>query len=142
MRDWTRIVVGVDGSDNSKAALQWAAEEARTHGAELTVVSVWAPLVMPGPHGNVGWATQLDPEEQARATLQASVDEGLGQDSGLAIHQEVRGGKAAKVLIDLSEGADALVIGARGLGGFAGLLLGSVSQHVATNATCTVVLVR
>ena len=142
MGDWTRVVVGIDGSDNSKSALQWAAEEARTHGAELTVVSVWTPLVVPGPHGNVGWATQLDPEAQARDTLQATLDDTLGGDPGVGVRREVRGGNAAKVLIDLSEGADALVIGARGQGGFVGLLLGSVSQHVATNATCTVVVVR
>ena len=103
MGDWTRVVVGIDGSDNCKSALQWAAEEARTHGAELTVVSVWAPLVVPGPHGNVGWATQLDPEAQARDTLQATLDDTLGGDPGVGVRREVRGGNAAKVLIDLSK---------------------------------------
>jgi nucleotide-binding universal stress UspA family protein len=139
MSDWTRVVVGVDGSDYSKSALRWAAEEARTHGAELTVVSVWAPHTT---RFGTGWDPDLDPEVQVRALLQASVDEALGRDPGLVVHQEVRPGNASKVLIDLSHGADVLVIGGRGQGGFIGMLLGSVSQHVATHATCTVVVVR
>jgi nucleotide-binding universal stress UspA family protein len=139
MSDWTRVVVGLDGSDYSKLALRWAAEEARTHGAELFVVSVWAPHTT---RFGTGWDPELDPELQVRAILQATVDEVLGQDPGLVVHQEVHPGNASKVLIDLSDEADVLVIGGRGQGGFVGMLLGSVSQHVATHAHCTVVVVR
>jgi nucleotide-binding universal stress UspA family protein len=139
MSDWTRVVVGVDGSDYSKSALRWAADEARAHGAELTAVSVWAPHTT---RFGTGWDPELDPELQVRAFLQASVDEVLGPDPGLVVHQIVHPGNASKVLIDLSDGADLLVIAGRGEGGFVGMLLGSVSQHVASHAKCPVVVVR
>ena len=71
-----------------------------------------------------------------------TVEEVLSEYSGLALRREVRGGNPAKVLIDLSDGADVLVVGSRGHGGFVGMLLGSVSQHVAAHADCTVVVVR
>jgi nucleotide-binding universal stress UspA family protein len=70
------------------------------------------------------------------------VEEVLSEHSGLALRREVSGGNAARVLIDLSDGADVLVVGSRGRGGFVGMLLGSVSQRVAAHADCTVVVVR
>ena len=66
----------------------------------------------------------------------------LGEDPPVLVHPQVKEGHAAKLLIDLSEDADVLVVGSRGHGGFAGMLLGSVSQHVAAYAKCTVVVVR
>jgi nucleotide-binding universal stress UspA family protein len=141
--EWTRVVVGVDGSDYSKSALRWAAGEAKTHNAELTVASVWTPPpTVDPPYGNIAWGTDLEPQLQATVILQTTVEEVLGEDPGLVVRREVRGGNPARVLIDLSEGADALVVGARGHGGFVGMVLGSVSQHVAAHAATTVVVVR
>jgi nucleotide-binding universal stress UspA family protein len=142
--EWTRVVVGVDGSDSSKSALRWAAEEARAHNAELTVVSVWTPApIAAAPHGGVGWGAGLEPEALAAAVLHDTIEEVLSEDSGLALRREVRGGHAvAKVLIDVSDGADVLVVGSHGRGGFVGMLLGSVSQHVAAHAGGIVVVVR
>jgi nucleotide-binding universal stress UspA family protein len=141
--EWTRVVVGVDGSDYSKSALRWAAGEAKTHNAELTVASVWTPPpTVDPPYGNVAWGTDLEPQLQATAILQTTMEEVLGEDPGLVVRREVRGGNPARVLIDLSEGADALVVGSRGHGGFVGMVLGSVSQHVAAHAATTVIVIR
>jgi nucleotide-binding universal stress UspA family protein len=142
--EWSRVVVGIDGSDSSKSALRWAAEEAKVHGVELTVASVWAPLpAAVAPYDSTGFgASSLDPERLAAAILDDTVEEVLGEYSGLVLRREVRGGNTAKALIDLSAGADVLVVGSRGHGGFVGMLLGSVSQHVAAHAGCTVVVVR
>ena len=80
--------------------------------------------------------------ENAEALLQKTLTEVLGDSPSLAVDARVVEGNAAKVLIDLSDGADLLVVGSRGHGGFAGLLLGSVSQQVAAHAQCNVVVVR
>jgi nucleotide-binding universal stress UspA family protein len=141
--EWSRVVVGIDGSESSKSALRWAADEAVAHDAELTVASVWTPLpIAATPYDSGGWGAGIDPQELAAAILQDTVEEVLSEHSGLALRREVSGGNAARVLIDLSDGADVLVVGSRGRGGFVGMLLGSVSQHVAAHADCTVVVVR
>ena len=141
--EWSRVVVGIDGSGSSKSALRWAAEEAKAHNTELTVTSVWTPLpAAVAPYDSLGLEPGLDPERMAAAILDDTVEEVLSEYSGLALRREVRGGNPAKVLIDLSDGADVLVVGSRGHGGFVGMLLGSVSQHVAAHADCTVVVVR
>ena len=141
--EWSRVVVGIDGSESSKSALRWAADETVAHDAELTVASVWTPLpIAATPYDSGGWGAGIDPQELAAAILQDTVEEVLSEHSGLALRREVSGGNAARVLIDLSDGADVLVVGSRGRGGFVGMLLGSVSQHVAAHADCTVVVVR
>jgi len=141
--EWSRVVVGIDGSDSSKSALRWAADEAKAHDAELTVASVWTPLpIAATPYDSAGWGTGLDPQELAAAILQDTMEEVLSEYSGLALRREVPGWNAARVLIDLSDGADVSVVGSRGRGGFVGMLLGSVSQHVAAHADCTVVVIR
>lgn len=141
--EWGRVIVGIDGSESSKSALRWAADEAVAHDAELTVASVWTPLpIAATPYDSGGWGAGIDPQELAAAILQDTVEEVLSEHSGLALRREVSGGNAARVLIDLSDGADVLVVGSRGRGGFVGMLLGSVSQHVAAHADCTVVVVR
>jgi nucleotide-binding universal stress UspA family protein len=145
MAQWKRVVVGVDGSEHSKRALQWASEEASEHGAELLVVSAWTPppVVAPLPYASFSWGadtTQL--AENAEAMLQKTLSEVLGDSPPVPVNASVVEGNAAKVLIDLSGSADLLVVGSRGYGGFAGLLLGSVSQHVVAHAQCSVVVVR
>lgn len=143
MSDWRTIVVGVDGSPGSRKALGWAAAEAATHGAELLVVNVWEHTLLP-PAGSVSVSERYVPESSQRTTddLVQVIKEELGEDPPVRVRAEVKQGRPAKVLIDESANADLLVVGERGHGGFAGLVLGSVSQHVSAYAKCTVTVVR
>ncbi|MER5207768.1 universal stress protein [Streptomyces sp. NPDC002825] len=136
-----RVVVGVDGSPSSYAALRWAARQARQTGATLTVVGVFD---VPGA---TGWsAPPVDAafdEEQARKALSEELGAVLSRSGDIPpLEQHVVRGNPAKVLIEASAGADLLVVGSRGRGGFASLLLGSVSQQCAVHASCPVVIVR
>ena len=143
MSGWTTIVVGVDGSPGSRKALTWAAAEAADHGAELLVLNVWEHTLLP-PAGSVSVSERMVPEPSQTTTdelIQVIKDE-LGESPPVSVQAHVRQGRPAKVLIDESAGADLLVVGHRGHGGFAGLVLGSVSQHVAAYAKCPVAVVR
>ena len=137
-----RIVVGVDGSENSVQALHFAIEEARIRGAELRAVSAWH--VPPAVYG-AGWApasTDLDEfRKLAEQSLRESVEEAGSTEAGIEVTPVLREGHPVDVLIAESEGADLLVVGTRGLGGFKKLVLGSVSGQVAHHATCPVVIV-
>jgi nucleotide-binding universal stress UspA family protein len=140
---WKTIVVGVDGSPGSRKALAWAAAEAADHGAGLYVVNVWEHTLLP-PAGSVSVSEHYVPEPSQRTTdeLVQVIKEELGDDPPVRVEARVREGRPAKVLIDESASADLLVVGQRGHGGFAGLVLGSVSQHVAAYAKCAVTVVR
>jgi len=134
------IVVGVDGSDPAKRALRWAADQAKLIGAELTAVTTWEyPPTL-------GWAppypSDFDPDEDARRALQETVDAVLGPDHGVVLHLTVTEGHPAFVLTEAAKGATLLVVGSRGHGAFAGMLLGSVSEYCASHAPCPVVVVR
>jgi nucleotide-binding universal stress UspA family protein len=137
-----RIVVGVDGSDGAVQALRFAIEEAKIRGAELRAVSAWH--VPPAVYG-AGWApasTDLDEfRKLAEESLRQSVEEAGSTEAGIEVTPVVREGHPVDVLLEESEGADLLVLGTRGLGGFKGLLLGSVSQQCAHHSTCPVVIV-
>lgn len=136
------IVVGFDGSPHARAALEYAAREALEHGSDLRVVSVWHVPVMAYAAG-IGPAPGFDPhelEEAARQTASHAVEQ-IGQDA-LTVETRVREGQAAHVLVEEAVEADLLVLGSRGLGGFKGLLLGSVSQQCAAHARCPVVIVH
>ena len=137
------IVVGVDGSPGSRKALTWAAAEAAVHDAELVVVNVWEHTLMP-PAGSVSVSERYVPDSSQSTTddLVQIIKEELGDDPPVPVRAQVRQGRAAKVLIDESADADLLVVGKRGHGGFVGLVLGSVSQHVAAYARCSVAVVR
>ncbi|HVM09344.1 MAG TPA: universal stress protein [Acidimicrobiales bacterium] len=135
-----RIVVGVDGSDRSKAALAWAVAEASVRDAVLVAAHAWrVPVVGEYPFS----ALPIDPANYA-ATSEALLDEVLGSaDVGALAGKVERAsvqGSAAGALLELAESADLLVIGSRGLGGFKGMLLGSVANQVARHAPCTVVV--
>jgi nucleotide-binding universal stress UspA family protein len=141
--DWKTIVVGVDGSPDSRKALTWAAAEAADHRAELVVVNVWEHTLLP-PAGSVSVSERYvpDPSQATAEELVAVIKEELGEEPRVLVQPRVKQGSPAKVLIEESGGADLLVVGTRGHGGFAGLVLGSVSQHVAAYAQCPVAVVR
>jgi nucleotide-binding universal stress UspA family protein len=140
---WKTIVVGVDGSPSSRKALNWAAAEAADHGAELLVVNVWEHTLLP-PAGSVSVSEHYvpDPSQSTTEELLRVIKEELGEQPPIQVQAEVKQGRPAKVLMEESAGADLLVVGKRGHGGFAGLVLGSVSQHVAAYAKCPVTVVR
>jgi nucleotide-binding universal stress UspA family protein len=138
----TTIVVGVDGSTGSAAALRFALEEARIRGAELKAVSAWH--VPPAVYG-AGWApvgTDVDEfRKLAEATLSTSLEDAGAAESGVPVTPILREGHPVDILVAESGRADLLVVGSRGLGGFKGLLLGSVSQQCAQHSRCPVVVV-
>ena len=139
-----RIVVGVDGSKGSLSALHFAVDEARLRGADLRVVMTWS--LDPGTYAGVGGLScGIDPtvlEQSARAELDRFLDEVVGRSDGVRIDGVLTMGPAAQVLIAEAEEADLLIVGSRGHGGFAGLLLGSVSHQCALHALCPVVIVH
>lgn len=139
-RGW--IVVGVDGSEPSEAALRWAATEAHRRGVGLQVVTCWSYPMLPwGPYQPP--LSGQDFEVEARQVAEAEVEKVLGPDrDSIDLQISVEEGAASLRLLDLDQVADLIVVGSRGRGGFAGLLLGSVSQHLAEHARCPVVIVR
>jgi nucleotide-binding universal stress UspA family protein len=140
---WKTVLVGVDGSAPSNKALVWAAAEAAHHGADLVVVNVWAHTLLP-PAGSVSVSERYvpDPSQRTADDLLAEIKEVLGEDPPLLVQPVVKQGNPAEVLIEESANAELLVVGTRGHGGFRGLVLGSVSQHVAAYAKCPVAVVR
>ena len=135
----SHIVVGVDGSGQSKAALRWAARFLAITGGRIDAVIAWHPPA------SFGWSYvpgDWNPEKDAEKVLSRAVDEVFGADRPLGMQLIVREGNPAKVLLDASRDADLLVVGSRGHGGFAGLLLGSVSAHCAEHATLPVLVVH
>ena len=137
------IVVGVDGSEGSLAALRFAIEEAKIRSAEVKAVNAWN--VPPAVYGG-GWAPAgVDFDEfrkLAEAALEKTLQEVGAGESGVSVTAILREGQPADVLCAEAPNADdLLVVGSRGLGGFRGLLLGSVSQQVVNHSTCPVVVV-
>lgn len=136
------IVVGIDGSASSRAALRWAAREAALRGVPLHVVAVW----------HIPWAAYAgvplpdslpdDLRGSARDALARELDALGDLSKGVEVVPTVVEGDAAQVLVEAARGAELLVVGSRGLGGFRGLMLGSVSHHCAQQASCPVVIVR
>ena len=143
MSGWKTIVVGVDGSPGSRKALSWAAAEAAGHGSDLIVVNVWEHTLLP-PAGSVSVSERYvpDPSQRTADDLVQVIKEELGDEPPVFVQPVVKQGRPAKVLIEESADADLLVVGPRGHGGFVGLVLGSVSQHVAAYAKCPVAVIR
>jgi nucleotide-binding universal stress UspA family protein len=143
MSKWKTVLVGVDGSPGSHVALTWAAAEAADHGADLVVMNVWEHSVPPVTgSASVSEHSVPDPSQRTADDLVREIEEVLGRDPSVLVQPRVKQGNAAKVLIEESAGADLLVVGTRGHGGFGGLVLGSVSQHVAAYAKCPVTVAR
>jgi nucleotide-binding universal stress UspA family protein len=140
---WRTVVVGVDGSHGSRKALTWAAAEAAKHRTGLVVLNVWEfPLLPPLGSGSVPLGGVPDLSDTATEQLLQVISEELGEDPPVRVWPRVKRGRPAEVLIKQSAAADLLVVGTRGHGGFAGLLLGSVSRHVVAYAQCPVTVVR
>jgi len=145
MAEIKRIVVGVDGSDSSREALRWAYDEAAHHSASIIAVSTWHPPAMPmtPPYGSLppeGYSSQ--PRQEALDLLERFVSDLDVRDPAVDVSTAVEEGNPAEVLIERSKEADLVVVGSRGHGGFKGMLLGSVSQHLVAHADCPVVVVR
>jgi nucleotide-binding universal stress UspA family protein len=138
----TVVVVGVDGSEGAIEALRFAVEEARIRGVGVKAVSAWH---VPPAAYEAGWATVPLDLDEYRKLAQKSLDQSLADSgidrAGVEITSVFREGQAADVLCDEAASDDLLVVGSRGLGGFRGLLLGSVSQQVVHHSPCPVVVV-
>ncbi|HJS70562.1 MAG TPA: universal stress protein [Gaiellaceae bacterium] len=137
------IVVGTDGSPHAERALEFAAVEARRRDAVVHVVTAWhVPAAVYRP----GFAPMMNPSleestRQAAEEIAARAAENL-RARGLDAETSVCHAQAAEALVQQAEGADLLVVGSRGHGGFSGLLLGSVSQQCAHHAPCPTMIVR
>ena len=136
-----RIVVGVDGSSQSRTALRWAAWLAADTGASIEAVTAWQFPISTG-WGGAAVPMNFNPEQDMQKVLTETVDHVFGADRPAGMQLSVVEGHPARVLLERSAGALMLVVGSRGHGGFAGLLLGSVSAHVAEHAGCPVLVVH
>jgi nucleotide-binding universal stress UspA family protein len=146
------VVVGVDGSAGSLEALRWALEEARLRNVRLRAIHSWiylhalVPALVGYPY--TAEAAELDAADttatarQAAETVLDQAFAALGDTDHVEVERAIVQGPAAQVLIDAVSEHDLLVVGSRGHGGFAGLLLGSVSHQCAQHAPCPVVIVR
>jgi nucleotide-binding universal stress UspA family protein len=135
-----RIVVGVDGSPSSLEAVEWAAHHAELTGAVLEVLMTWEWPT------SYGWSLPVpsgyDPEKESGNSLDKALAPVRTAHPTIAIEATVIEGHPAPLLVDASKKADLLVVGSRGHGEFAGMLLGSVSEHCTANAHCPVLVFR
>ncbi|HEV7899595.1 MAG TPA: universal stress protein [Planosporangium sp.] len=136
-----KIVVGVDGSPPSVAALCWAAREARRRGAELAVLVAYHWRT-PAAHLLVNEEFEEYVRDLATSIMEAAVAEARTVAPRVHVHGAAVFGEPAPILLEASDDAEMLVTGSRGSGGFARLLAGSVSVQVATRASCPVTVVR
>lgn len=138
-----RVVVGVDGSEHSRAAVALAAREARLRAAELVVHSSWYLEIVDGvvvtEPGSPKW---LHVEGTYRAMQERIVNAVLGADHTLPVRHVITQGGAADTLVEASAEADLVVVGNRGRGGFRGKLLGSVTMGLIKRARCPVLVTR
>jgi nucleotide-binding universal stress UspA family protein len=138
-----RIVVGIDGSAPSKAALRWALRQAKFTGASVDAVIAWhnptalgVPGMPPFAQGAIGI------EDDARKILTETLNEVAGLDPDVQVHPEVGQGRAAEVLVHAAKGADMLVVGSRGHGAFTSTMVGSVSLNCVLHAHCPVMVLH
>jgi nucleotide-binding universal stress UspA family protein len=137
----TQIVVGVDGSVGSTAAVRWAAAEAQLHKAELHVLTAYHRQ-HPGRHFTTGGQAAPAAHEGATAVVHAAVMQARSVAPDVEVHGVALPGYAVPVLLHAAEAATLLVVGDRGDGGLPGLPFGSVGNEVATHARGSVVVVR
>lgn len=134
-----RVVVGVDGSASSYEALRWAARYAQVVGGVVEAVNAW------DTPSAAGWSgPAIDPDfdlEGARERFSAELNAVFADERPAGLREHLVEGDPSEVLIRVAQGAELLVVGRRGRGGFARAVLGSVSQRCAQHATCPVVVV-
>jgi nucleotide-binding universal stress UspA family protein len=136
------IVVGVDGSEGARHALEYALDEAELRGANVRVVTAWhAPTMVYAGGYVVPVPSEEEWERGARKVLDQTVEAVNGAKEHVDITPVVREGQPADVLCEESKDAELLVVGSRGLGGFHELLVGSVSHQCAQHAHCPVTIV-
>jgi nucleotide-binding universal stress UspA family protein len=139
------IIVGVDASENSERALEWAMGEAAARKDPLTVIAVHEVTTSQWTGNPVVLGIDRPEEEKTRQAVEeriAKITGKLGAAAPSEVRIEVVSGVAAKVLIEASHDASLLVVGSRGGGGFNRLLIGSVSTQVVHHADCPVTVVR
>jgi nucleotide-binding universal stress UspA family protein len=138
------VVTGVDGSDESVAALRWARRYAEATGATVRAVRAWHFPSAAGlpPVGLTPAPVRQEVEQRLTEQLTGSVAQAYPGQPAAGVQTRLVYGRAAEVLIDESADADLLVVGHRGHGAFPGMLLGSVSAHCVNSAHCPVVVVR
>ena len=135
------IVVGVDGSDPSRDALRWAARQAELTHASLHAIMCWSAPVM--AYGSpVVVPVDFDIAGSTTKVLDQTVSEVLGDQPSVPVTSIAVEGRPTQRLLAAAEAADLLVLGSRGHGAFAGMLLGSVSEHCVAHASCPVVVVH
>ena len=135
-----RIVVGVDSSQVSLKALRWALEEARLRGADVEIVHAFPRPELIG----MTMVVTLPSDDELRQASEQVLAESLAAVGGpgeVTVTQHVGAGGPASVLVERAKDAEMIVLGARGLGGFRGMLLGSVTQQVVAHAPCPVVVI-
>ena len=131
------IVVGLDGSDSSTKALRWAVEEARLRGGVVKAVRAWELPLQPY-ESYIPPEIYLDAAKDAEVNLEDQLAKVLGKNPPVEISREIHEGDPAMVIMDQADGAKMIVVGSRGLGGFSGVLLGSVSSRLVHHARCLV----
>jgi nucleotide-binding universal stress UspA family protein len=136
------VVVGVDGSKCAREALRVAIEETRYRGGRLYVVAAWSVPVMMYAGGYMAGIDPSTFERAAEVEAANAVEEVRRAAPEIEVHGDVSHDSPTAALVEASKGAELLVVGSRGLGGFERLLLGSVSQQVAQHAECPVLIVR
>jgi nucleotide-binding universal stress UspA family protein len=134
------IVVGVDGSEQSRNALRWAARLAPAMDADIDALAVWhSPALVWGPPPV---EFTHPPEEHMKKVLTATVDAVFGANRPRNLRMLVREGHPAELLTGRSCDATMIIVGSRGLGGIKGVLQGSVSRYVSAHASCPVLVVH
>jgi nucleotide-binding universal stress UspA family protein len=140
-RHHNRIVVGIDGSDTARRALDWALDEARLRRARLTALHAWEPPYVGAELVPAMAYDTVEFERAGRSVIDAAVDAADTTGLDAPVERLVVSGGAAGALLDAAAEADLVVVGSRGHGGFKGLLLGSTSHHVTYHAPCPVVVI-
>lgn len=144
------IVVGVDGSEAARAALQFAAEEAKLRDARLVAVLAWTYIPAPAagdvglmamPEGDVPGLIEAE-REAATTTLERALREAFGDSPPVEVEPRLVDGDPADALVSEAKDAELVVVGSRGRGDLKSALLGSVSSHVVQHAPCPVVVVK